>query len=354
MNAIEVRQQIEQAYNDCSPLNIIGGGTKSWYGREAVGEALNVSGNSGIVSYQPTELVITAGAGTKLAEIADALDGHRQRLPFDPPYFGDDATLGGTIACGFSGPRRPYAGACRDFVLGCRMVNGKGEEMRFGGEVMKNVAGFDLSRVMAGSLGTLGVLLEVSLKVLPHRQAEQTLAIEADYQRAIGLMNRWAGTPLPVTAMAADGERIYFRICGTESAVRKSAGLIGGEIYEDGLQLWKDIREHQLPFFDGPRPLWRLSVPSDAEHPLLADAKDADWFIGWGGAQRWLISDLPAEQIFAAASAAGGHATLFRGGDRSGQVFAPLSGGQMLLQKRLKAAFDPKAILNPGRMYREI
>ncbi|ATX82192.1 glycolate oxidase FAD binding subunit [Mariprofundus ferrinatatus] len=351
MGSSEIRQQIEDAFRGGRALNIIGNGTKSWYGREPLGEPLSVSAHSGIISYQSTELVITARAGTKLSELADALDGHRQRLPFDPPYYGEDATIGGTVACGFSGPRRPYAGACRDFVLGCHMINGRGEEMRFGGEVMKNVAGFDVSRAMAGSLGTLGVLLDVSLKVLPHRQAEQTVMIEAGYIDAIRIMNRWAGTPLPVTAMAADGERVYFRICGTESAVRKSAALIGGEIYVDGLNLWKDIREHNLSFFDDLRPLWRLSVPSDAQHPLLAASEDTDWFIGWGGAQRWLKSDLPSEQIFAVASEAGGHATLFRGGDRTAEIFAPLSDGEMKLHRQLKAAFDPKGILNPGRMY---
>ena len=364
MHESSIQQQIEDAYQTGKSLNIIGGDSKSWYGREVTGAPLHVGEHAGIISYQPTELVITARAGTTLSELSAALDEKKQRLPFDPPGFGKNATLGGTVACGFSGPRRPYAGSCRDFVLGCRVINGKGEILTFGGQVMKNVAGFDVSRLMAGSLGTLGVLLDISLKVLPHRQAEQTLVVDAGFDEAVAMMNHWAGTPLPVTAMAADGKLVYFRICGTHSSVKKSATQIGGAIYADGLNLWKDIREHQLLFFDDKRPLWRFSVPSDAAHSVLADAvcsdkngadngsDTVDWFIGWGGAQRWLKSDLPAEQIFALARKVGGHATLFRGGDRSADIFSPLPDAQMLLHKRLKEAFDPKGIFNPGRMYR--
>jgi len=216
---------------------------------------------------------------------------------------------------------------------------------------MKNVAGFDVSRLMAGSLGTLGVLLDVSLKVLPHRQTEQTLVVKASLAEAIGIMNHRAGTDLPVTAMAADASHVYFRLCGTHSSVQKSALLMGGDIYADGLQLWKGIREHSLPFFLDERPLWRISLPSDVPHPVLSDSDDADWLIGWGGAQRWLKSGLPAGQVFAMAEQAAGHATLFRGGDRAGEIFSPLSEGQMRLHRRIKHAFDPKGILNPGRMY---
>jgi len=352
MRSSKLQNQIETAYRSGTALNITGGGSKSWYGREPTGEPLLTTGHAGILSYQPTELVITARAGTRLSAISEALDESKQRLPFDPPSFGETATLGGTVACGFSGPRRPYAGSCRDFVLGCRVINGKGEVMHFGGEVMKNVAGFDVSRLMTGSLGTLGLLLDVSLKVLPHRQVEQTLVVKAEPSDAIGMMNRWAGTALPITAMAADNENIYFRLCGTQASVQKSAALITGTVYADGLQLWKHIREHKLPFFMDERPLWRISVPSDAPHPMMANSNDADWFLGWGGAQRWFKSELPAEQVFAMAKRAGGHATLFRGGDRSAEVFAPLSDAEMLLHKRLKTAFDPKSILNPGRMYR--
>jgi len=350
----QLQKAVCSAHADGTALEICGGGSKRWYGREPSGERLDVSGHAGILNYQPTELVLTARAGTKLSEIAKALDEHGQRLGFDPPYFAEEATLGGVIACGLSGPRRPYAGSARDFVLGCKMINGCGEVMRFGGEVMKNVAGFDVARLMAGSLGTLGLLLEISLKVLPHRIAEHTVTLDADFTEAIGIMGHWASTPLPITAMAADGRRVYFRICATPSAVRKTTCEINGEMFDDGLRFWKELREHQLPFFDDDRPLWRLSTPPATPHSLIPEIPHADWFIGWGGAQRWLKSDLPAEAIFHAASSAAGHATLFRGGDRGSDVFASLPAPLLALHKRLKESFDPVGIFNPGRMYRDL
>jgi len=357
-----IQQQVLEAYQTGTAVNIVGGNSKHWYGREATGAPLDVSQHRGIINYYPTELMITAKAGTALSELADALDEHKQRLPFDPPYYADTATLGGTVACGFSGPRRPYAGSCRDFILGCRIINGQGEILRFGGEVMKNVAGFDVSRLMAGSLGTLGVLLDISMKILPHRQAEETLRLTSDHSTAIEIMNHWASSALPITAMAADGKHVYFRICGTAAAVEMTRQQISKQvnrekaaavaIYADGLNFWKDVREHQLSYFDDERPLWRLSVPPAARHPIIDGAEPADWFIGWGGAQRWFFSDAPANSIFEAAKQAGGHACLFRGGDRNNDVFAPLNHTQQQLQQRLKQAFDPKAILNPGRMYK--
>ncbi|HID37378.1 MAG TPA: glycolate oxidase subunit GlcE [Ghiorsea sp.] len=350
----QLQAQVEAAYQAETALNIIGGDSKSWYGREPVGEALHVGEHQGIINYMPTELVVTVRAGTTLSEIADALDKHQQRLPFDPPYFGESATIGGTVACNLSGPRRPYAGSCRDFVLGCTMLNGKGENLRFGGEVMKNVAGFDVSRLMAGSLGTLGVLLDISFKILPHRLAEQTVVIDAGFKQAIKLMNHWAGTPLPVTAMCADGQSVYFRICGAPSAVERSMKDIGGSIYDDGKEFWKGLREHHLPFFDTDKTLYRLSVPPAAEFTPLEGTSESDWFIGWGGAQRWLKSDLPFTVIQSYAKKLGGHTRIMRGGDRSEEVFAPLSPALMTLHKKLKHSFDPKGILNPGRMYKDL
>lgn len=345
---------VRQAYEDKAALNIVGGNSKSWYGREATGEPLTLAEHEGILAYYPQELTIKVRAGTKLSTIADALDEHRQRLPFDPPYFGEDATIGGTIACNFSGPRRPYAGSVRDYVLGCTMLNGKGELLHFGGEVMKNVAGFDVSRLMAGSLGTLGVLLDVSLKVLPHREAEQTVVWQGSFDESIPMMNRWAATPLPITAMCADGEQVYFRVCGTNSAVQRSMKDIGGNLYGAGFQLWKDLREHLLPFFDDNLPLYRLSLPSAAPFDLLAGSQEKDWFIGWGGAQRWLKSKLSFAEIQKFAQKHGGSATLFRHGDRQADVFSPLSPALMAVHKRLKANFDPHAILNVGRMYKDL
>ncbi|MDX8388606.1 MAG: glycolate oxidase subunit GlcE [Ghiorsea sp.] len=350
----ELQQRVAQAYQDETPLNIVGGNSKSWYGRNPAGEALDVSGHQGVVNYMPTELVITVCSGTQLSTIAGALDEHEQRLPFDPPYFGQKATIGGTVACNFSGPRRPYAGSCRDYILGCTILNGKGEKLRFGGEVMKNVAGFDVSRLMAGSLGTLGVLLDVSFKTLPHRLAEQTVVIHAGFQDAIQLMNKWANTPLPVTAMCTDGKLVYLRICGTPSAVQRSMRDIGGDIYDGGKQFWIDLREHQLDFFRSEQPLYRLSVPPAAVFKPLAGTADEDWFVGWGGAQRWLKSDMPFELVQAYAKELGGHARVLRGGDRAAEVFPPLSPASMLLHQKLKQGFDPKGILNPGRMYKDL
>jgi len=350
----QLQAQVIQAYETGSPLNIMGGNSKSWYGRKSQGSPLHVSEHCGMVNYQPSELIVTARAGTRLADIADALDEHQQRLPFDPPHFGEDATLGGTIACNFSGPRRPYAGSARDMVLGCRILNGKGEILRFGGEVMKNVAGFDVSRLMAGSLGTLGVLLDVSLKILPHRQAEQTVVLPASLQESVGLMSKWANTPLPITAMCADGDLVYFRICGTETSVQRSMADIGGSIYADGLNFWKDLREHESTFFDDSKPLYRLSVPPAAEFEPMQGTQTSDWLMGWGGAQRWLQADVPFAQVQTFAKALGGYATLFRGGNRENEVFAPLSPPLLALHQRLKQGFDPKGILNPQRMYKDL
>jgi len=347
-----LQQQVTQAFQDETQLNIVGGNSKTWYARTRVGEPLDVSGHQGVINFMPTELVMTVRAGTPLATIADALDEHRQRLPFDPPHFNNQATIGGTVACNFSGPRRPYAGSCRDYILGCTILNGKGEKLRFGGEVMKNVAGFDVSRLMAGSLGTLGVLLDISFKTLPHRLAEQTVVIQANFHEAIELMNKWARTPLPVTAMCADGNLVYLRICGTNSAVQRSMFDIGGEIDEDGKQFWIDLREHELAFFQTEKPLYRLSVPAAAPFAPLDGTTADDWFVGWGGAQRWLKSDLAFDVVQTYAKSLGGHARITRRGDRGGEVFAPLPPALMMLHQKLKHSFDPKGILNPGRMYK--
>jgi glycolate oxidase FAD binding subunit len=351
-HVLVIQNQVLDAFESGRPLKISGGNTKAWYGRQTEGDALSLAEHTGIINYQPTELTIKVKAGTKLTDIARALDEHGQRLPFDPPYFGDEATIGGTVACNFSGPRRPYAGSARDFVLGCTIVNGQGEILSFGGEVMKNVAGFDVSRLMAGSLGGLGVLLDVSLKVLPHRLAEQTVVIESSAEDSIQLMNRWACTPLPITAMCADSRQVYFRLCGTASSVLRSQRDIGGTIFEDGFHFWKDLREHQSAYFESDEPLYRLSVPPAAKfEPMLGSAIE-DWFLGWGGAQRWLKSDLPFSQVQAMAKKMGGSASLFRGGDRNGEVFAPLPAPLFALHQTLKSKFDPKCILNPGRMYK--
>jgi glycolate oxidase FAD binding subunit len=341
-----LQEQVRAAISARTPLNIVGGNTKTFYGREPQGLPIEVAAHSGIVNYEPTELVITARAGTPLQEIEQTLATENQMLPFEPPHFGRAATLGGTIACNLSGPRRPYSGAARDLVLGTRLLNGKGEILRFGGEVMKNVAGYDVSRLMAGALGTLGILLGVSVKVLPRAETELTLRQETGPEQALERLHGWAREPLPVSGSGYRGGFLSVRLSGTPDAVNEARGRIGGEEVSQGETFWQALKEQQLPFFALPGPLWRLSVAPDTPPMDLP----GDWLYEWGGALRWLKSEVPAEQIRAAAEAGGGHATLFRGGDRD-QVFHPLSAELLRLHCNLKQAFDPHGIFNPGRMY---
>nr|VFK41788.1 MAG: glycolate oxidase FAD binding subunit [Candidatus Kentron sp. TC] len=333
------------------PFRILGGGTKPFLGREATGAPLPVADHRGIIDYQPKELVITARCGARLAEIEAVLAERGQMLAFEPPHFGEEATLGGTIAGGLSGPRRPYAGAARDFVLGVRLLNGRGEILRFGGQVMKNVAGYDVSRTMVGALGTLGILLDVSLRVLPMPAEEMTLVREHSPEEAIDLMNRWAARPLPLSGACFDGERLYARLSGSASATRLARERLGGELLDgDGDAFWRAAREQRHGFFPGvtaSEPLWRLSTPP-ATPPLSLAGR---WFIEWGGGQRWLRTDASAHAIRSAARAVGGHATLFRGGDRKSEVFHPLDRKLAELHGRIKRAFDPHGLFNPGRMY---
>lgn len=334
------------------PLCIIGGNTKAFYGRQQNGIPLNVSKHQGIISYEPTELVVTARAGTPLAAIEALLAEQDQMLAFEPPYFGTNATLGGTVASGLSGPRRPYAGAVRDMILGVHIINGKGQRLRFGGQVMKNVAGYDISRLMAGSLGTIGVLLEVSLKVLPRPAMEITLAQEQDAHNAIRLFNIWAAQLLPLSACAFDGERLYVRLSGSKEAIQAARNKIGGDEFDNGWSFWEQVREQTHLFFQrDTKPLWRWSVPATTPPIDLP----GEWKIDWGGAQRWFRSEseLAAESIRTAAEKVNGHTTLFRRGDHTGEVFHPLPHNLMALHQHLKQAFDPYSILNRGRMYRE-
>jgi len=349
-------QRLSEAIRDAAaakrPLRIRGGGTKDFYGGPLRGDVLDVAEFRGIVSYEPTELVITARAGTPLAEIEAALRDNGQMLPFEPPHFGPGATLGGCIAAGLSGPRRAYAGAARDFVLGARLLDGKGDDLRFGGQVMKNVAGYDVSRLMAGSLGTLGVLLEVSLKVLPAPAAEATLQLKPGEAGAIALMNDWAGKPLPLSATAYRDGKLAVRLSGAKVAVDAAAGKIGGEPVEPAQagKFWTGIREQSDDFFAGDAPLWRLSVKPTTPPLALPGSQ----LIEWGGALRWLRSDADAKAIRDAAARAGGHATLFRSADKSIGAFHPLPPALMKLHRNLKQAMDPAGILNPGRLYSDL
>jgi glycolate oxidase FAD binding subunit len=347
--SLELQERVQAAQAARSPLCIRGGGTKDFYGRTCEADTvLEVGGHRGLVAYESTELAVTARAGTSLAELETLLEDNAQQLPFEPPYFGEGATLGGAVAAGLSGPRRPYAGAVRDAVLGAKIINGRGQILEFGGRVMKNVAGYDLSRLMAGALGTLGVLLEVSLKVQPAPKGEMTLVREIDAAAAIEQMNAWAATPLTITGTCHDGERLYARVCGGDRALEAAQAAIGGETLVDANAFWRELREQQLPFFTDARRLWRLSVPP-ATVPLDLPG---DRILDWGGAQRWLRTDADAEQVRAVAREAGGHATLFRGGEPGEVVFDPLPPALWRLHRNLKTALDPQGIFNPGRMYR--
>jgi len=342
-------EQVKQACAAHTPLIIQGGGSKRFYGRECHGELLSVGGHSGILSYEPSELVIRARAGTSLAEIERALGDQRQMLAFEPPHFADSSTLGGAVATGLSGPRRPFAGAVRDFVLGTGLINGKGEHLNFGGQVMKNVAGYDLSRLMAGALGTLGVLTDVSLKVLPKPDVEYTLVQVCSQAEAIGRLAEWLNTPLPLSAACWYDDRLYLRLSGSESATRQAQHRLGDNRLEERAEFWQSVRDHTHTFFRQDQPLWRLSLPP-ATPPL---ALPGIWLIDWAGAQRWLISDADAGHIRKLTTDLGGHATLFRSGDAHAEVFQPLPTGLFALHKRLKAALDPAGVLNPGRLYKE-
>jgi len=338
----QLAEAVKAAAQKRTPLTITGSGSKRFYAGDIEGEKLDVTGHRGIVSYEPTELVVTARAGTPLAELEAALADKGQMLAFEPPWFGEGATLGGTIACGFSGPRRPYAGAARDFVLGTRIINGKGEILRFGGEVMKNVAGYDVSRLMVGALGSLGVLLEVSLKVLPKPAREVTLCFEMPADKAIQTMNTWGAQPLPLSAACHAGETLYVRLSGTELGVQAARAKLCGKPMDKGNDFWREIREHRHSFFQNDVPLWRLSVPP-AALPIDLPGK---WLIDWGGAQRWLKSDASATDIRMQAEKAGGHATLFRHAKQNGATFHPLPAQLATLHQNLKRAFDPDGIMN--------
>lgn len=345
----QILDAINTARGSREPLALVGGGTKAFYGREIKARPLTLAGCTGIVDYQPTELVVTVKSGTRIVDLNATLAEQGQHLAFEPPCFGTAATVGGMVAAGLAGPARPYTGALRDYVLGVTMINGKAEILRFGGQVMKNVAGFDLARLMSGALGTLGVLLEVSLKVMPTPALTVTLRTELPLLDALALCQRLGDTPLPLTGAAFDGQYLYLRLAGSDAAVADAVTRIPADRDSSGASFWQALREHTLPFFDNEIPLWRLSVPPITPPLELA----GDWLIDWGGAQRWLKTSQDAKEIRACAAQVGGHASLFRFGDRRGEIFHPLSAVAEDYHVRIKQAFDPDRILNPGRIYRE-
>jgi glycolate oxidase FAD binding subunit len=368
---------VRQAAADGRTLRLRGGGSKDFWGQSLTGEVLDTRAYRGIVSYEPSELVVTARCGTPLAELEAVLAEKGQCLAFEPPHFGPGATVGGMVAAGLSGPARATAGAVRDFVLGARFITGLGEHLTFGGQVMKNVAGYDVSRLMAGSWGTLGLITEVSLKVLPVAPAEATLMCAGLPQKtALDLLHRWGGQPLPLNASAwvrdttaePAADYLFVRLRGAVAAVQSATGKMAADAVALGAQVqamdkaeaaqdWRASGEQTLQFFDAPSAdvcLWRLSVPQTA--PLL-DLPYAQ-YIEWQGAQRWLWA--PASAAVALrelAQSVGGHATLFRASaahaevDKAAGVNTPLDAVQDRIQQQLQKQFDPKGVFATGRMH---
>ena len=360
----QITERVRAAIADQTPLRIRGGGTKDFHGRGLHGDVLDTRLLSGITSYEPSELVITARAGTPLAELEAALAAKGQCLPFEPPHFGPGATVGGMVAAGLSGPARASVGAVRDYVLGVSLINGKAEPLTFGGQVMKNVAGYDVSRLMAGSWGTLGLLTEVSLKVLPVAPAEATLRFECNQADALRKLHAWGGQPLPLNASCwvQDGGlgTLYVRLRGAVAAVQAACKSMGGTLLDTATTApdWSACRDHTLPWFAqrAQQPdlaLWRLSLPATA--PVLPLPAAAQPLVEWHGALRWVQAPASAgDALRAAAEAVGGSASVFVAASAypesaSGQ-FDPKSAALAQIHARVKQAFDPAGIFNPGRL----
>jgi FAD/FMN-containing dehydrogenase len=349
-------EQVGGAHAHQTPLDIRGGGTKRFYGGVPAGEPLDTTGLAGISSYEPTELVVTARAGTRLSDLESALEEQGQCLPFEPPRFAAGGTVGGMVAAGLAGPARASVGSVRDHVLGMTLLNGRAEVLTFGGQVAKNVAGYDVSRLIVGSLGILGIICEVSIKVLPVSVATATLRFDWDEARALRELCSWGAQPLPINASAWHGGRLHLRLAGARAAVEAACRRLGGERVEPAqAQAWWDrVRDQREEFFSlsetgavRGESMWRLSVPANSR----AIALPGEQFIEWNGALRWWKTGADAPLVRDAAARAGGHATLMRSADKSAGVFAPLNEVLMRIHQGLKEAFDPKRIFNPGRLY---
>ena len=368
---------VRSAAAESRTLRLRGGGTKDFWGEPLRGEVLDTRGYHGIISYEPSELVVTVRCGTPLAELEAALAEQGQCLAFEPPHFGPGATVGGMVAAGLSGPARASVGAVRDFVLGARLVNGRGEDLVFGGQVMKNVAGYDVSRLLAGSWGTLGIVTEVSLKVLPVAPAEATLMCAGIAQKeALDLLHRWGGQPLPLNASAwvhdstanPGDDYLFVRLRGAVAAVESAVTRMSADAQAQGARVsrmdkaeaqqdWRASGEQLLQFFEPPAPdlcLWRLSVPQTAPVLALPQAQ----YIEWHGAQRWLwASASAAGALREAARQVGGHATLFRASALGGHtdkvvgVSTVPDAAQARIQHALQQQFDPQGVFATGRIF---
>nr|POR08844.1 glycolate oxidase subunit GlcE [Cobetia sp. MM1IDA2H-1] len=363
-------EQVRAAHEARRPLRIAGSGSKTFLGREvAAEEVLDLRSHHGITHYDPVELMVSVRAGTPLATLEAVLAEQGQHLSCEPPHFGPEATVGGTLASGLSGPRRPWSGSLRDLVLGTRIISADGKALRFGGEVMKNVAGYDLSRLMCGAQGTLGVISEVSLKVMPRPVASESLCLELSLAEALTRLDAWGRTPLPVTATSWHDGRLTLRLEGGERSVQAGREQLGGEVLmpDQASAQWTELREHRLLFFTARAPhqaLWRLSLPLALDHvewqaavsELLGHLEDADLLCDWAGAQRWLYSDAPADRVRSLASRLGGHAICYTPGAVAAEdsPLMPLAAINARYHLQLKQQLDPHGILNPGRLYAEM
>lgn len=343
-----LQQQVESAWHEQRPLKIRGSGSKQFYTNPIEGDWLEISEHQGVLEYEPTELVITARSGTSLHEIQQTLAAQQQRLAFDPPAYGPKATIGGTVAGNFSGPGRISGGAVRDSLLGCRILNGKGEILKFGGQVMKNVAGYDVSRLMCGALGNLGVLLEVSLKVMPIHEAVLTLKLDdIDAQSAIKQLQHWQANNFPIEASCWFDQALYLKLAGSPATVAQAQKQIAAPTLDAAAAWWHSIREQNHAFFTTNRPLWRLSVAANT-----SDWPDAAVMHEWHGNIRWLHAETEAVREFCQQHQ--GHAVLYRNPWAGVSRFQPLSAPLLALHQRLKQAFDPARILNRGILYPEL
>ncbi len=346
--AAALQQVVTQASADRSALHLRGSGSKCFLGNPVQGQVLDLKQHHGVVSYEPTELVLTARGGTPLAEVEDLLRESGQHLSFDPPRFQGEGTLGGAIGAGLGGPGRPWGGAPRDVLLGVKLLDGRGQIMRFGGEVMKNVAGYDISRLMAGALGTLGILLEVSLKVLPGPVERDTRVLEMNRGRAIARLRELCRQAIPLDGACHYNGQLYLRLSGSHASIKAWRQRIGGEALAEHSTFWQRLRDHELSYFrQQDTTLWRLSLP-----PATASLEcEQDSLLDWAGAQRWLMSSLPAEQIREQVRISGGHAEVFRRGRDETTPFQVMPEPLLALHRRLKQRFDPHGILNPGRLF---
>ena len=346
-NVTELQERVRHAVSTSEALYITGGNSKRELGREPAGSLIDVSTLSGVVEYQPTELMITVRAGTRISTLREVLAEEDQVLACEPPEFGGSATIGGTLACNQSGPSRPWYGSIRDHVLGVRLINGKAEHLRFGGQVMKNVAGYDVSRLQAGAMGIFGILTEVSLKVLPRPESSLTVRREVDADEAIRVMNKISATPTPLTGACWHDGAMFLRLSGPELVIEAAAPKLNGNLNGDSDLFWQELREQTLPFFDSAENLWRMSVRPNSPHYR----EQQDWLIDWGGAQRWLAGQDDFGELEAIAASYGGEVSSVRGGDRNGDVLPTLDRAKRDLLIRLKQAFDPAGVFNPGRLY---